>query len=74
MIKEKQIKGQEKPKAKKPVRPNIVFGKKNYILFGVGIFTIALGYFLLAKGSVTLAPILLVIGYVILVPLSIIIK
>ena len=31
---------------------------------------IGLGYLLLSQGSITLAPILLVIGYVILVPLA----
>ena len=33
--------------------------------------TIGLGYWLLSQGSITAAPILLVIGYVVLVPLAI---
>ena len=43
------------------------------LAFGVGaLFTITLGYWLLAQGSITFAPILLVVGYVFLVPLAII--
>ena len=32
--------------------------------------TIGLGYFLLSQGSISLAPVLLIIGYVVLVPLA----
>jgi uncharacterized membrane protein (Fun14 family) len=43
------------------------------LAFGVGaLLTITLGYWLLAQGSITMAPILLVVGYVFLVPLAII--
>lgn len=43
------------------------------LALGVGaLFTITLGYWLLAQGSITMAPILLVVGYVVLVPLAII--
>jgi hypothetical protein len=49
------------------------FGPKNYYIFGVGIFTIILGYILLASGSITLSPILLILGYCVLIPISIII-
>jgi hypothetical protein len=31
---------------------------------------IGLGYLLLAQGSITLAPVLLIVGYVVLVPLA----
>jgi Ca2+/Na+ antiporter len=48
------------------------FGKANYILFGLTLLVLLIGYFVLAKGSITLAPILLVIGYCVLLPLSII--
>ncbi|MEO0071937.1 MAG: hypothetical protein ABIK10_00650 [candidate division WOR-3 bacterium] len=73
-MKEKAKPIKEKVKPKVLLRPNIAFTKKNYILFGVGIFTIGLGYIFLARGSTVLAPILLVLGYVILIPLSIIVK
>jgi hypothetical protein len=70
--KKKELKKPVAPKV--PPRPNIVFKAKNYVLFLAGVVTIVLGFILLAKGSITLAPILLVAGYVILIPLSIIIK
>jgi hypothetical protein len=38
----------------------------------VGILIIVLGYFLLGRGSITAAPLLLVLGYCVVVPLSII--
>lgn len=53
------------------------FTRKNWRLFAVGLATIALGYFLLsippADGflSLTLAPLLLVVGYCALIPLAI---
>jgi hypothetical protein len=50
------------------------FGKKNYILFGVAIAVAIIGYIALGRGSMTLAPILLVLAYCVLMPLSIIIK
>ncbi len=43
------------------------------LAFAVGaLLTITIGYWLLAQGSITWAPILLVVGYVFLVPLAII--
>jgi hypothetical protein len=42
-------------------------------LFGVaGLVTVALGYWLLSQGSITAAPLLLVLGYVVLIPLALI--
>jgi uncharacterized membrane protein (Fun14 family) len=53
-------------------RASLQFSRIN-AAFGVGaLLTITLGYWLLAQGSITMAPILLVIGYVFLVPLAII--
>ena len=48
------------------------FSTINGILGATGILTVALGYFLLSQGSITAAPLLLVLGYVILLPLAII--
>ena len=48
------------------------FSTINGILGAAGILTVALGYFLLSQGSITAAPLLLVLGYVILLPLAII--
>ena len=54
------------------------FSKKNYITFGLGLVFIISGYIIMGTGqvnsfqSLTLAPILLFIGYIILIPISII--
>ncbi len=53
---------------------NIEFQKKNYLTFIGGLASIFLGYILLANGSITLAPILLVLGYCVIIPVSILIK
>ncbi len=50
------------------------FGKRNYIFFAVAIVTIIAGYISLDQGSISLAPVLLVIGYCILVPLAILVR
>jgi len=66
---------------------NWPFGKKNYILFGLGLLAIILGYITLANTAVdpdpadhswgqvflTLSPALLILGYCVLIPVSIII-
>lgn len=61
------------PKAKgAPVPAPLNFSTVNLVLGGAGLLALALGYFLLAQGSITAAPILLVLGYVVLVPLALI--
>lgn len=53
-------------------RGPLQFSAINGILGVIGILTVALGYFLLSQGSITAAPLLLVLGYVVLLPLAII--
>jgi hypothetical protein len=48
------------------------FGAVNAVLFVVAAVVLGAGYLLLAKGSTTAAPILLVVGYCILLPLGLI--
>jgi hypothetical protein len=54
------------------------FSSKNYAIFGVGLIVIILGYFIMATGTVnsfqslTLAPIMLFIGYIIIIPFALI--
>jgi hypothetical protein len=64
---------EEKPKGpvKKP-KLELPFGRRNYIWFGIGILVIVIGYLLLGLGDITLAPILLVAGYCVIIPISII--
>ncbi len=69
----KKVKREEKRKEWRHL-PNISFQKKNYLLLLLAIVVIITGFIALAKGSITLAPLLLVIGYCILVPLAILIK
>ncbi len=47
------------------------FTRKNYSLLGAGLVVVAVGFFALAHGSTTLAPFLIVLGYLVLVPLAI---
>ncbi len=54
--------------------------KTNYILFFLGIITIIIGYFLMAKGEVnstqalSIAPVVLLIGYLVIIPTAILYK
>ena len=56
------------------------FTKKNYILFILGIIFIISGYIIMALGetysfqSLTLAPVILTIGYLVLIPSALIYK
>lgn len=50
----------------------VTFGAQNWLLLAAGLVTIIAGYVLLAGGSTVAAPLLLVLGYVVLVPLGII--
>lgn len=46
------------------------FRKRNYVLLGAALASLGVGYALLAQGSTTLAPVLLVVGYCVLFPLG----
>jgi len=59
-------------KKRKAEEPSLRFSKVNLWFALGGLATIALGYHLLGQGSITLAPVLLVLGYVVLLPLAII--
>ena len=70
-------------KADKIDNPNFYywnFNKINYLIFGIGILTIIAGYILMITGdtnsyqSVKLAPIILLIGYIVIIPLAILCK
>ncbi|MGH7566432.1 MAG: hypothetical protein ACREK2_06350 [Gemmatimonadota bacterium] len=55
-------------------RPTLSFSRSNATWLGAGAVAIAVGFFLLAQGSETIAPILLVLGYCVLLPIGIIKK
>ena len=46
------------------------FGRWNANLIGAAVVALVVGYVLLARGSTTMAPILLVLGYCVLFPLG----
>ncbi len=59
---------------------NLTLSTTNYILFGIGVLLIILGYFVMAKGevysfqSLSVAPIILLFGYLVVIPASILYK
>ena len=61
-------------RAERPSGVDLPFGRKNYILFGLAAVFILVGYIFLSRGSITLAPILLLTGYLILIPWGILAK
>ena len=54
------------------------FGNKNYFLFGTGLSLLIIGYAFMASGdvnsfqSLTLAPILLFLGYIVVIPIALV--
>lgn len=50
------------------------FTGKNYALFAISILFILLGYIVLSTGDISISPVLLVIGYCILLPAAIFAK
>jgi len=61
-------------RAAAPARPTLAFSRTNAIWLGSAAVAIAIGYFLLARGSETIAPILLVLGYCVFLPIGIVKK
>ncbi len=57
---------------KRGSEPTLKFSKINLWFALGGLAVIALGYYLLGQGSITFAPVLLVLGYVVLLPAAII--
>ena len=61
----------------RPIFGDWEFDRTNYLIFGIGIAVIVVAYVLMALGStnsfqsITLAPIMLVVGYLGIIPLAI---
>lgn len=70
----------QKQKSQRKIRgsASLPYSSLNYLLFGVAVLTLLIGYWALAQPPVdgfltmTVAPILLVLGYCVLIPLAII--
>jgi len=65
--------GKKKKKREEKIE-HVSLGTRNYAFLGAGILSIIVGYITLAMGSITLAPILLVLGYAVFVPLGLMLK
>ena len=61
-----------KPRAAAETTGSLRFSAINIVLLVLGLAVLAAGYALLARGSTVAAPLLLVLGYVVLLPLSIV--
>ena len=61
---------------RKPVEADLGFtwGLPNNALLGLGLIALVVGYLALSKGSTTLAPVLLVTGYCVLIPASLLLR
>jgi hypothetical protein len=75
MAKKDKKEKKEQPQARKTeVLMDVKFTKKNMLFFGIGVLSVILGFIMLASGSIVLAPILLVLGYLVFFPLGILLK
>lgn len=63
---------QHQRKARKHRPPSLRWTPVNYALMGAGLVALTVGFVLLAGGSTVGAPLLLSLGYVVLIPLGII--
>ena len=64
----------------KTVKFSWPYKRKNYLLFGVGVFVIIVGYLIMYLGevnsfqSLVISPLLLLVGYLVIIPMAILIK
>ncbi|MFO7638197.1 MAG: hypothetical protein R6X14_02675 [bacterium] len=59
---------------KKALRPHLALGLKNYLTMAAGLVAITIGFITLAGGSITLAPLLLVLGYCVIIPVGLLLR
>lgn len=72
-----RVKVEVKPRGqRKPVETDLGFhwGPVNSLLLGLGVALVVLGFFSLSRGSLTLAPVVLVTGYVVVIPASLVFR
>lgn len=70
----KEKKKKEKPTKKEATLTSVNLSKKNMLFFGIGLILVIVGFIMLAAGDILLAPILLVVGYLVFFPLGILLK
>ena len=63
-------------KNKKTIQFSWPYKRKNYVLFGVGVFVIIVGYLIMYSGevdsfqSLVISPLLLLAGYLVIIPMA----
>ncbi len=69
-----------KVKNKQTVKFLWPYKRKNYLLFGVGVFVIIVGYLIMYLGevnsfqSLVISPLLLLVGYLVIIPIALLIR
>ncbi len=65
-----------KPQPRRALETDLGFswGAANTAMLVLGLGVLAVGYLALSRGSITLAPVLLVLGYVVFIPASLLIR
>ncbi|UCE65645.1 MAG: hypothetical protein JSU85_12390 [Candidatus Zixiibacteriota bacterium] len=58
-------------KSQKGLKPGPDLTKNNYLILGIGLLFIVVGFIFLGFGDITISPILLVLGYCVIIPLGI---
>jgi hypothetical protein len=67
-------------KNKKTLQFSWPYKRKNYVLFGVGVFAIIVGYLIMFLGdvnsfqSLVISPLLLLLGYLVIIPVALLYK
>ena len=67
-------------KNKKTLQFSWPYKRKNYVLFGVGVFVIIVGYLIMYSGevdsfqSLVISPLLLLAGYLVIIPMALLNK
>ena len=67
-------------KNKKTLQFSWPYKRKNYVLFGVGVFVIIVGYLIMYLGdvnsfqSLVISPLLLLLGYLVIIPVALLYK
>ncbi|HHF53209.1 MAG TPA: hypothetical protein ENL43_02455 [candidate division WOR-3 bacterium] len=64
----------KKGKPEKKASKRVALSKKNYIISGAGLLLGIIGFVLVGLGEITISVILLVLGFVILLPVGLYIK
>lgn len=57
-------------KKKRDVYKGLPYGKTNYIILGTGLISIIIGFIVLNIGNTIISTILLVLGYMVLIPIA----